>query len=414
MGESELNTRNLKHWMVLLLVILGIGGVVYGMHRIDANDQKEVAATNQQHVTTTRKALAKDAAQSKAERAKKKTTFDKRHKGTKTPVLTAQINKTLKAKKFVGTALVVKNDHVVYQKAFGYANRARGKKNTVRSEYLINSVQKSLTGQLVMRAVQSGQLQLTDKLSQYYPHIKGGNRVTVRQMLDMTGGLVGNMAPTNTLTENQAYQYAEQTVRVDRQKIGKFDYQPISFVLLAGILHQVTHQSYYQLFYRQIVTPLDLNHTSFAQLRKSSKTMTIGYGGQEPKLYDQPHIPAAADMAAQIATGNAVMSAGDLFRAERAIIQGTLLSTPTGAQVLHQANTNLHYTGGLYHLGQTGYYGHGMGDFYESTFVISKDGRTGVVFLSNNFKKATMYPKWSTEQDAMTLFNQINTEKTLH
>lgn len=413
MGEKKLNKRNLGHWVILIVVILGIGGLVYGMHQLDANDQKQVTATNRQHAKATRTALAKDAAESKAARRHQVTAFDRANKGQQTPLLTAEITRQLKAKKFVGTALVVKNDRVVYQKAYGYADRARNRKNTVKSQYLINSIQKSLTGQLVMRAVQAGQLRLTDKLSQYYPRIKHSDQVTIRQMLDMTGGLTGDMAPATTLTEKQAYQYAAQNAQVVPAKLGRFDYQPISYVLLAGILHQVTHQSYYRLFYQQIVTPLDLNHTSFAQLRRSAKHRILGYGGTAPRQYTHPHTPSATDMAAQIATGNATMSAGDLFRAERAIIQGTLLPTPAGAQVLHQATTNLHYTGGMYHFDQLGYYGHGMGDYYESTFVMSRNGRTGVVLLSNNFKKKTMYPKWSTEQVAMDLFERVNAAKHL-
>ncbi|MGV7665782.1 hypothetical protein PJK52_29205, partial [Mycobacterium kansasii] len=72
---------------------------------------------------------------------------------------------------------------------------------------------------------------------------------------------------------------------MDAKKIGKFDYQPICYALLAGILHQVTHDSYYELFYQQLVTPLNLNHTSFAQLRTTTKGMTVGYAGAVPRDY---------------------------------------------------------------------------------------------------------------------------------
>ncbi|MDT6980019.1 serine hydrolase domain-containing protein [Levilactobacillus zymae] len=408
-----MNTRNLGHWLILLVIIGGIGGVVYGMHRLDANDKQEVATTNRKHAKQSRQAIKIAAAQSKAQRAGKVTTFDKKNSGSRTPIFTAKVNRDLKARRFVGTALVVKNDRVVYQKAFGYANAAKHRKNKVTTQYLINSIQKSLTGQLVMRAAQSGQLQLTDRLSQYYPQIKNSNKITIRQMLDMMGGVTGDMAPATTLTEKQVYQYAQQNAQINPKKINRFDYQPISYVLLAGILNQVTHESYYKLFYQQLVTPLDLNHTSFAQLWRTSAKRTVSYGGARPGQYQTAHTPAANDMAAQLATGNATMSAGDLFRAERAVIQGQLLTTPAGAQVLHQATTNLHYTGGMYHYDQTGYYGHGMGDYYESTFVMSKNGRTGVIFLSNSFEKKTMFPKWSTEQLAMDLFQEVNTTKKL-
>lgn len=409
-----MNTRNLRHWAVLFVIILGIGGVVLGMHQIDQQDKREVAVSNHQHAAQMHETIAKDAAASKRQRNPQKTAFDRVHKGRQTPVFSKQFTQALKAKKFVGSALVVKNNHVVYQRAFGMANAKKHRKNKVTSQFLINSVQKSMTGLLVMKAVQAGQLQLTDRLSQYYPGIRHSNQVTIRQMLNMEAGITGELKPGRTLTEDEVYQYVGQNAQIDPGKIGQFHYQQICFTLLAGILHQVTHDSYYDLFYQQLVTPLNLNHTSFAQLRSTTKGMTTGYASDTPQNYHAPHKPSAASMAIQIATGNATMSTGDVYRAVRAIVQGDLLSTPAGAQALHEADLNgIHYAGGMYHLDQLGYYGHGMGDDYESTFVISKNGRNGVVLLSNNFVKKTMFPKWSTEDLAINTFKQINQVKKL-
>jgi len=67
----------------------------------------------------------------------------------------------------------------------------------------------------------------------------------------------------------------------------------------------------------------------------------------------------------------------------------------------------------MYHFEKRGYYGHGLGEFYEGTFVMSKNGRTGVIFLSNNFYKKTMWPDWSTEELAKTTFKHVLTAKNL-
>jgi len=68
-----LNTRNLRHWAVLLIIILGIGGVVFGMHQIDQQDKHEVATSNHLHAKQTHDTLAKDAAASKQHRDRTKT-----------------------------------------------------------------------------------------------------------------------------------------------------------------------------------------------------------------------------------------------------------------------------------------------------------------------------------------------------
>lgn len=402
-----MNTRNLGHWAVLLAVILGIGGVVYGMHSIDAKDEQEVTKANKANAKQTKQEIAYDALKSRQQRTHRKTSFDKKQVMV-APQFTKKLTRELKAKKFSGSALVVKNDYVVYQRSFGEANAKKKRVNKVTSQFLINSLQKSLTGMLVMQAVQEGKLQLTDRLSQYYPSIQHSGRVTLRQMLNMEAGLTGEMAPTTTLNEAGVYKYAEQTAKINPKRINTFDYQPISYVLLAGILHQVTHESYYKLFYQRLVTPLNLNHTSFAQLRSKTKGMTVGYSGTTPGDFSTPKLPSMRDMEAQIATGNVTMSTGDMFRAERAIIQGKLLTSKAGANVLHEAaNKNAYYAGGMYHLDRIGYYGHGVGDFYEGTFVMSRDGKTGVVFLSNNFYKKSMWPDWSTEDLAISTFRHV-------
>ncbi|MFC6207576.1 serine hydrolase domain-containing protein [Levilactobacillus tongjiangensis] len=410
-----MNKRNLIHWGVLLVIILGISGLVFGMHQIDTQDKKEIATSNRKSAKKIKRDIRSDARDSSRQRTHQVTAFDRRNTGRRTPIFTGKLTTALKDKKFSGTALVVKNDRVVYQRSFGMANAEKNQQNKATSQFLVNSIQKSMTGMLVMRAVQAGKISLTDKLHKYYPKIAGSDRVTLRQMLDMKAGLVGDVDPSTTLSEKGVYQYAGQLAKIDKQSINKFNYQPISFVLLAAIVNRVTGLSYYQNFYEHIVTPLDLNHTSFAQIRSTTKGMTMGYKGNIPGDYTTPVSTSMRDMEAQVATGNATMSAGDLFRAERAIIQGTLLATPSGANELHEANAaDANYAGGMYHFEKRGYYGHGLGEFYEGTFVMSKNGRTGVIFLSNNFYKKTMWPDWSTEELAKTTFKHVLTAKKLN
>lgn len=393
---------------LIILVFLGGTGIWFWIHPATHSVTRQTAVR-------TWHGIAHDAHVSAQQRHSTKTQFDRETTSQTAPKLATKVTQQLKAKHFVGTALVVKNNRVVYQRAFGWANREQHRKNTTTTPYLINSTQKALTGQLIMRAVQDDQLSLNDHLSQYYPKIKHSRTITIRQMLNMTAGIYGTVPQSRYLSERAVYHQAATHAKIDTTKIGQFDYQPIDYTLLAGILHQVTHQSYYQRFYQQIVTPLNLNHTKFAEVFRHSRTMTVSYTGSRPGLYQTPHIPAAAPLATRVGTGNVMMSAGDLFRAERAVIQGKLLLNSSGAQTLHQAkSTTAHYTGGLYHLGQSGYYGHGLRDNYEATFVLSRNGKTGVVFLSNSFTKATMWPTWSTEKTAISLFKQVDQARHLN
>lgn len=403
--------RRQRHWWRWLLLIILVGLGLNGAFQWYQLSKQ--ATTTPVTATATNQAIAADAKLSAQKRTTKTTQFDKTA-GSANPTFTAKMTSELKAKKFSGTALVVKNNRVIYQQSFGWANASKKQKNTPTTQYLMNSLQKSMTGMLVMQAVESGKIKMSDTLYQYYPQIKNSKKVTIRQMLNMEAGIVGEMKPLKELGEKQVYAYAKSHASIDTSMINQFDYQPICYVLLAAIMNKVTHHSYYNTFYQQIVTPLNLNSASFVQLRAQVKTMSMGYKGTTPGNYADPEVPAAKDVSSRLGTGNATMSPGNVFQTIRAVVQGSRLKKASDADtLLEKGSTTAKYTGGMYHLDQLGYYGHGVGNYYEDTFIISKDGKTGVVFMSNNFFKHTMWPTWSTETLAKDTFKQVLATSTI-
>lgn len=401
------------HWgrWLLLMVLLGLAG--YGAVQWYHVDQQRKLTATPTTVKQTNRLIQRNAQVSQQQRHGQTTALD-RTAGSANPDFTANLTKQLTAKKFSGTALVVKNDRVIYQKSFGWANAAKKQRNSPKTQYLINSLQKSMTGLLVMRAIEQGKLKMTDTLHQFYPQVKNSQRVTIRQMLNMEGGLLGDMKPDKDLGERQIYRYAAQHVRVDTAQLNHFNYQPICYVMLAAILNQVTDQSYYHQFYQQIVTPLNLNETSFVQLRQQNAALSLGYSGQMPGTYSDPETPAAKDVSSRLGTGNVAMSPSNVFKTVQAIVQGKRFKHTASAKTLLEPGVATpKYTGGMYHFADQGYYGHGVGNFYEDTFLVSTDGRTGVIFMSNNFYKKTMWPTWSTEDIAKATFKQVVAATTI-
>ncbi|KRN47255.1 hypothetical protein IV84_GL001977 [Pediococcus damnosus] len=92
-------------------------------------------------------------------------------------------------KRFVGTVLIIKNGHQIYNQGYGYANISKKALNTANSEYQILSMQKSMTAMLIMQQIQAGNLQFADHLDKFYPEIPGASQITIRSMLDMQTGL---------------------------------------------------------------------------------------------------------------------------------------------------------------------------------------------------------------------------------
>ena len=66
--------------------------------------------------------------------------------------------------RFVGNVLISKEDKIIYQKSFGYADLERQKKNSKASLFKIASLTKSLTAVGIMKLVENGELSLETPL----------------------------------------------------------------------------------------------------------------------------------------------------------------------------------------------------------------------------------------------------------
>uniref|UniRef100_UPI0034E93B63 serine hydrolase n=2 Tax=Enterococcus TaxID=1350 RepID=UPI0034E93B63 len=77
-------------------------------------------------------------------------------------------DKLLTTKKFIGTALIVKNDQIILEKGYGYSNQAAHKKNTVHSHFQIGSIQKSITASLIAQLIEANKLSFQTKLAQFF------------------------------------------------------------------------------------------------------------------------------------------------------------------------------------------------------------------------------------------------------
>ena len=77
---------------------------------------------------------------------------------------------------FSGVVLVSKGNAVVYQQAFGLADRALKVPNTVQSKFYIASLSKPITAVGVLRLVEQGKLSLDDHLSKFVPDFPSGDK----------------------------------------------------------------------------------------------------------------------------------------------------------------------------------------------------------------------------------------------
>ncbi|MFC6291043.1 serine hydrolase domain-containing protein [Levilactobacillus angrenensis] len=362
--------------LVSLGMILGIGGGLAWWFNGQTQSHAEPAATSSSVVKPKPKPKPK---------AKK---LAKKKAKPKVTAATRQIDAILRANRFVGTALVVRSGKTMFEQGFGYAQANEQKKNGINSVYQLASVQKSFTAGLIMKLAAAQKLSLGDPLSKYYPQIKGSARITLRDMLDMKSGLTLEAFPDSLNSENGMIKFILHHIISQPATIGKWDYSPVNFMLLAGIIQQVTGESYRQYFTENIIEPWHLHHTGFVFNMAHRAAFSQGYQNNNQAdvgtNYDSEYPESRASMFYQFGTGQVYMSAHDLYVGERNMLLGKLYPQ-SDVNVLLTPGSNSMYGGGAYVY--PGYIRvHGLAYGYEATALVSKDGQDAVILLTNYYR----------------------------
>src|SRR5882757_9761164 len=104
--------------------------------------------------------------------------------------LQAELDRQAAVDKFSGAILVEKDGKLIFQVAYGDANREKKLANTVDTKFRFGSMGKMFTGVAVLQLVQAGKLKLDEPLGKVltdYPN-QDIAKVTIHQLLTHTGG----------------------------------------------------------------------------------------------------------------------------------------------------------------------------------------------------------------------------------
>lgn len=203
----------------------------------------------------------------------------------------------------------------------------------------IASFQKLMTGVAVEQLVQTGQLNLSTPLSDYFPQIPLAGQVTVDRMMMHMSGLGNQPRPLKRPLsgEKAQVQYALRRCRSN----GDFTwhYTDLDFIMLAAVIRSVSHHSYRQYLTKQVLAPAGVRVKFYNQARPSQVTQAVGKGRTWSKLQ--------LAMSPELGAGDIFCSPNDYWRFYNRVVLGdpALLTKflakrdPTGAET---------YFGGTY------------------------------------------------------------------
>jgi CubicO group peptidase (beta-lactamase class C family) len=200
------------------------------------------------------------------------------------------------ADRFSGAILVAKGEKVIFEQAYGMADREKKIPNQLSTQFRIGSMNKMFTAVCILQLVQAGKIQLSDSLGKYltdYANKNVASKVTIHDLLTHTGGTGDFFGPEFDahrleLKTLQDYVKLYEKRDVKFEPGSKFEYSNYGFLLLGVVIEKVSGESYYDYVRDHVYKPAGMGSTASLPESESVPDRSVGYTRRGPGAW-QPN-----------------------------------------------------------------------------------------------------------------------------
>jgi CubicO group peptidase (beta-lactamase class C family) len=204
--------------------------------------------------------------------------------------------------RFAGAALISKNGKVVFEQAYGLADREKKMPNQVNTKFRIGSMNKMFTAVCILQLAQAGELDLNAPFGKYlagYANQEMSSSVTIDQLLTHRGGtgdIFGPQFDAHRLELRSLQDYIQLYEKRDLEfKPGtRWQYSNYGFLLLGAVIEKVSGQSYYDYVRKHVFQPAGMTSTDSLPESEPVEDRSVGYtktsaGGWRPNGETLPY-----------------------------------------------------------------------------------------------------------------------------
>ncbi|MEK7951742.1 serine hydrolase [Luteolibacter soli] len=293
-----------------------------------------------------------------------------------------------------GAMLVAREGKILFSRGYGLADREGKAAATPDTRFRIGSVTKQFTAAAILHLAEQGCLSIEDPLSKYFPSYPGGEKITLRQLLNHTSGL-------HSYTEQEGF--AEkvgkpikpadliawfQNAPPDFPPGEQFRYSNSGYFLLGEIVAKVSGQSFGDYLDHTFFGPLGMHDTGLWLNATPPANAAKGYSFDGKEFKPAPEW----DMSWAGGAGELYSTTSDLWRWTEALQGGKVLdagslkAARSEFTVPKKETQVLRYGMGLFHteiewmpaIGHTG----GLPGYLSSVMWLP-DSQVTLVVLSN-------------------------------
>ena len=232
---------------------------------------------------------------------------------------------------FDGAVLVAENGKIIYQYAYGLANREWNIPNSTDTKFMIGSISKPITATLILILVQKGLIGLDKTIEDYLPEFnnKPAAKVTIKQLLSHSSGIpnydiIKDFFPTISRQHFTRKEYVN--IYCDSALAfvpgTRYLYSSWGYFTLGYIIEKITGKSYEQAMKDEIFSKINMQnsgsylHTQIVPKRASGYDYGLG-NYMSADFRDQSNT---------MGTGDIYSTVEDLFKFHMAIANHVLLT----------------------------------------------------------------------------------------
>jgi len=212
-------------------------------------------------------------------------------------------------RRFNGAALVIDQGNVLFEGAFGFADREDGNAATRTTRFRIASLTKQFTAALILRLEELELLSVDAAVGEYieaYPDPQA-SQITLHHLLSHTSGLPSYTNLPGFMEERADTPLSPGDIVALTWSLPlafepgtSFEYSNSGYVLLGWVAERVTGLSYDEALSRYVLEPLGLGDTGYDHSRVPpvghAKGFTRGLTDYRPSRSIDPTLPFAAGM----------------------------------------------------------------------------------------------------------------------
>lgn len=297
--------------------------------------------------------------------------------------------------RFAGVVLITRHDSVLLHQAYGLADYEWATPNTTDTKFALASITKHFTALAILQLAERNRLQLTDKLSTFFPRFPNGDAITLHMLLTHTAGLALDFEEQyldHTAIPRDSALAAIQRLPQPFAPGTQVGYSNVGYFLLGQIIEKASGLSYGEYLQQNIFAVAGMSNTGLNSNTALVPHLARLYYREGEAFVKNPYINW------DLNTGHDGMysTAADLAKLDRVLRGTALLSEASKKLMFTQHNKQFPGNGFFDHYGYgifiDPYYNHGhyllthSGGFFGATTTLDRypQDQLFVTVLSNN------------------------------